>query len=204
MSANFCLARAYSWWRHKMETFSALLALCAGDSPVPGEFPTQRPVKRSFDVYFDLRPNKRLSKQWRGWWFETQSCSQDTCCECFSSEWFRDDCCPEHVLLPTLVSLQQKIHRFPPVDRKVSEGILYNIQCFGMQGKCVLDAAGTVLVSLLIISQSFTFTCGWSSNLTFYPRGMFRSCFESMDDRQEPLQSLNVLLWSFGDRVVGT
>ena len=45
-----------SWWRHQMETFSALLAICAGNSPVPGEFPTQRPVTRSFDVYFDLRP----------------------------------------------------------------------------------------------------------------------------------------------------
>ena len=42
-----------------MEAFSALLAICAGNSPVPGEFPTQRPVTRSFDVYFDLRPNKR-------------------------------------------------------------------------------------------------------------------------------------------------
>ena len=56
-----------------METFSALLAICAGNSPVPGEFPTQRPVTRSFDVYFDLRPNKRLSKQSLGWWFETLS-----------------------------------------------------------------------------------------------------------------------------------
>ena len=63
-----------TWWRHQMETFSALLAICAGNSPVPGKFPTQRPVTRSFDVYFDLRPNKRLSKQWWGWWFETQSC----------------------------------------------------------------------------------------------------------------------------------
>ena len=42
-------------------------------SPVPGEFPTQRPVTRSFDVYFDLHPNKQLSKQYRGWWFETLS-----------------------------------------------------------------------------------------------------------------------------------
>ena len=63
------------WWRHQMETFSALLAICAGNSPVPGEFPTQRPVTRSFDVYFDLRPNKWLSKQPWGWWFETLSCS---------------------------------------------------------------------------------------------------------------------------------
>ena len=52
-----------SWWRHQMETFSALLAICAGNSPIPGEFPAQRPVTRSFDVFFDLRLNKRLSKQ---------------------------------------------------------------------------------------------------------------------------------------------
>ena len=64
-----------TWWRHQMETFSALLAICAGNSPVHGEFPTQRPVTRSFDVYFDLRPNKWLSKQSWGWWFETLSCS---------------------------------------------------------------------------------------------------------------------------------
>ena len=44
-----------------METFSALLAICAGNSPVPGEFPTQRPVTWSFDVVFDLRTNKRLN-----------------------------------------------------------------------------------------------------------------------------------------------
>ena len=40
-----------SWWRHQMEIFSALLAICAGNSPVPGEFSTQRPVTRSFDVF---------------------------------------------------------------------------------------------------------------------------------------------------------
>ena len=37
---------------------SALLALCAGNSPVTGEFPSQRPVTRRFDVFFDLRLNK--------------------------------------------------------------------------------------------------------------------------------------------------
>ena len=42
-----------------METFAALLAICAGNSPVPGEFPAQRPVTRSFDVFFELRLNKR-------------------------------------------------------------------------------------------------------------------------------------------------
>ena len=63
-----------SWWRHQMETFSAFLAICAGNSPVPGEFPTQRPVTRSFDVFFDLCPNRLLNKQWWGWWFGAQSC----------------------------------------------------------------------------------------------------------------------------------
>ena len=38
-----------------METFSALPAFCAGNSPVTGEFPAQRPVTRSFDVLFYLR-----------------------------------------------------------------------------------------------------------------------------------------------------
>ena len=49
-----------------METFSALLALCAGNSPVTGEFPSQRPVTQSFDVFFDLSLNKRLGKQYAG------------------------------------------------------------------------------------------------------------------------------------------
>ena len=60
-------------WRHQMETFSALLALCAGNSPVTGEFPSQRQVTWSFDVFFHLCLNKRVSKQSSGWWFETPS-----------------------------------------------------------------------------------------------------------------------------------
>ena len=46
-----------------MEAFSLLLAIYSGNSPVPGEFPAQRPVARSFDVFFDLRLNKRLGNQ---------------------------------------------------------------------------------------------------------------------------------------------
>ena len=56
-----------------MQPFSALLAICAGNSPVTGEFPAQRPVTRSFAVFFDLHLNKRLSKQSWGWLFETPS-----------------------------------------------------------------------------------------------------------------------------------
>ena len=48
-----------------METFSVWLAFCEGNSPMTGEFPSQRPVTRSFDVFFDLRLNKRLSKPGR-------------------------------------------------------------------------------------------------------------------------------------------
>ena len=48
-----------------MEQVSALLAIYAGNSPVPGVFPAQRPVTRSFDVFFDLHLNKRLSKHSR-------------------------------------------------------------------------------------------------------------------------------------------
>ena len=56
-----------------MEAFSALLAIYAGNSPVTGEFPAQRPVTRNFDVFLDLSLNKQLSKQSWGWWFETPS-----------------------------------------------------------------------------------------------------------------------------------
>ena len=60
-------------WRHRMKTFSALMAFCAGSSPVIGEFSSQRRVTRSFDAFFDLCLNERLSTQSRCWWFETLS-----------------------------------------------------------------------------------------------------------------------------------
>ena len=54
--------------------FSAWLAICAGNSSVPGELPAQRPVTRSFDVFFDVRLKRRLSKRSWCWWFETLPC----------------------------------------------------------------------------------------------------------------------------------
>ena len=48
------------WWRHQMETFSALLALCEGNHRSLADSPyKKKPVMRSFDVFFDLRLNKR-------------------------------------------------------------------------------------------------------------------------------------------------
>ena len=64
---HWCL----SWWRHQMETFSALLTLCEGNPTVTGGFQSQRTVARSFDVFFDLRLNKWLSKQSRRRWFKS-------------------------------------------------------------------------------------------------------------------------------------
>ena len=98
-----------AWRRHQMGTFLALLAICSGNSPVPGEFPAQRPVTRSFDVFFNLGLNKRLSKQSWGSWFETLSrplwrhCNVDvffylllalthkSICWCFETPWRSHD-----------------------------------------------------------------------------------------------------------------
>ena len=73
-----------------METYSALLAICVGNSPVTGEFPAQRPVMRSFDVFFDLRLIKWLSKQWWGWWFEMPSHPLWCRCNVEQLTWRRD------------------------------------------------------------------------------------------------------------------
>ena len=89
-------------WRHKMEIFSALLALCVGNSPVTDEFPSQRPVTRSFGVSFDLRLNKRFSKQSWGWCFETPSRplwrhSYDTMQRCSTTGMVQQGCCYSHI-----------------------------------------------------------------------------------------------------------
>ena len=78
----YCSLRV-AWWRHQMETISALLAFCVGNSPVTGEFPIQRPVTQSFDVFFDMHLNEQLSKQLPCWWFKT-----GLLCGEFTSHWW--------------------------------------------------------------------------------------------------------------------
>ena len=56
-----------------LTSFCALLAFYAGNSQVTGEFPTQRPVTQSSDVFLDLRLNQQWNKQWRRRWLETPS-----------------------------------------------------------------------------------------------------------------------------------
>ena len=67
MCGNF-LWFVLPWWHHQMETFSLLLALSAGNSPVVS--PHKGPVTQSLDVFFDLHLNKRLNKQSSRRWFE--------------------------------------------------------------------------------------------------------------------------------------
>ena len=84
---------ATTWWRHKMEKFSAFLPLCAGNWTMTGEFPAQRPVTRTFDGFFDLRLSKRFSKQSRRCWFETPSCSLWRHC----NEWHLQQIIGQHI-----------------------------------------------------------------------------------------------------------
>ena len=75
---SICCARGLVWRRRTMMTssngniFRVTGHLC-GEFTGARWIPTQRPVTQSFDVFFDLRLNKRLSKKCRGWWFETLS-----------------------------------------------------------------------------------------------------------------------------------
>ena len=78
-----------SWWLHQTETFSTLLAPYEGNPLVTVGVPSQRPVMRSFDVFFHPHMNKRLSKQLRLQWLEMPSCSLWRHCNilrgCFNS-----------------------------------------------------------------------------------------------------------------------
>ena len=111
-----------TWWRHQIETFFALLALCAGNSPVSGEFLSQRSVTRSIDVFFDLCLNKRLSKQSGGWWFETPH--YDVIVMIWSN----------HVFLPNACLVPFRLHR-ASLTHPASE--LFNIVYIAKMSRCL-------------------------------------------------------------------
>ena len=58
------LTRDNLWWRHQIETISALLAICAGNSPVTVEFPSQKSMTRTFDIFVDLHLNNGWVNTW--------------------------------------------------------------------------------------------------------------------------------------------
>ena len=72
MHGGFLLISMPNMMTSSNGNISALLALCAENSPVTGEPPSRRPGTRKFDAIFDVRLDKRLSKQSRRRWFETQ------------------------------------------------------------------------------------------------------------------------------------
>ena len=74
ITLNYAICTDHMMTSSNGNIFRVTGPLC-GEFTGPGEFPTQRPVTRSFDVFFDLCLNKRLSKQPWGWWFETLSWS---------------------------------------------------------------------------------------------------------------------------------
>ena len=106
-------------WKH----FLCYFSLCEGNPPVPGGFPSQRPVTRSFDVFFDLHLNQRLSKQSRRWWFETPSRSLWRHCNGMSAifAWYISFQSIMTLLSPSSLALSawQQTVRTPRMDRQV-------------------------------------------------------------------------------------
>ena len=101
-----------------METFFALLALCEGTPPAT----SQRPVKRSFNVFFDLRLNKRLSKQSKRRWFKAPA----------RSLWRHYDCTGVHSLRSTLHTRRVVEYIFPWLNNVLLaiqwQAIIWNIK----------------------------------------------------------------------------
>ena len=99
---------AIPWWRHQMKAFSASLALCEGIPPFTSGIPSHMPVTRSFDVFFDLRLNKRLNKQSRRRWAETPS--RSSWCDCHAiTHWGPDKMAA--IFVNEIFEFRRKIHR---------------------------------------------------------------------------------------------
>ena len=62
-----------SWWRHQMETFFVLLAICAGIHRSAVNYPHEGLWRGALMFSLICALNKQLSKQSRGWWFEMSS-----------------------------------------------------------------------------------------------------------------------------------
>ena len=139
---------------------SALLALCAGNSPVPGEFPAQRPVTRSFDVFFDMRPNKRLSKQSWGWWFETPSRPYDV----IVMDWLRTVRCP------AICRHRDDLIRYTGPARKVIISDLY------IDGS-VRDCSNSIALAMELLQSCIKPSIYHSHTLTLFLSCYLISCY---------------------------
>ena len=146
---KYILNSTITWWRHQMETFFVLLALCAGNSPATGEFPSQRPVTRSFYFFFNLRLNKQLSKQSRGWWFETPS----------RSLWRQ---CDEKFLKDPKTNATTKIHFVIFYSKTDFERIVYIVRVPSLSINLILIITIIGVIHELIFGNINTWTTGFS------------------------------------------
>ena len=154
-----------------MEAFSVSLAICAGNSPVTGEFPAQRPVTRSFEVFFDLRLKKRLSKQSWGWWFETLSRPLWRHCNVWSM-----------IALLLFITAERFVHNLLLVDQPMVECVSGLLQRnFGfkkkLQIRMTMTSAYVVWVAELerihawmhtTLAQQIANTCAWCGCVTVH------------------------------------
>ena len=123
---------------------------CAGNSPVAGEFPAKMPVTRGFDVFFDLRLNKRFNKQSWGWWFETPSRPLS-----WPAEW--------HVLFSVYVI--KSFNEFPEWSQK------HNMFFAALSYRTVRLCEETVFIPLYwkhFISENWKFTTIHCPNFQFF------------------------------------
>ena len=140
--------------------------LC-GEFTGPGEFPTQRPVTRSFDIFFDLRLNKRLSKHSWGWWFETLSWSL----------WRHHNAASIHPIVAQLISHKIPIVKIVYVLLTRCLVIECHITILLLCWYCYSSRVLSILCSEMIRPGTHFTKCVWdhNSNLVKMPRSGHRS-----------------------------
>ena len=112
----------------------ALLAICARNAAVLGEFNAQMPVTRSFDIFFDLPLNRRFSKQSRGLWFETLPCNYDVTVMTNQGE-PADRVPPCVTILPVNIVLPMRINKVfhaerSPLNMKIHKVVYIKVPYF--------------------------------------------------------------------------
>ena len=157
-------------WRNQIETFPALLALCAENSPITGEFPSQRPVTRSFAVFFfffvvSLCFNKRSCKQSRRRRFETLSRSLWRHCNTMSWYFakFRPSFC-------NMASDRKRFRNHQSAQylwSVISNDVISAVPGDGLAPLGARPSAGTVMTGGLISYSHKTHTCIVNSSITF-------------------------------------
>ena len=137
-----------------METFSALPDLCEGNPSANDGFPSQRPVTRSFDVFLDLRLNKRLNKQTRRWLFETQSPSLWRHCNATSLIHRSDEklCMSQYMCI--------NVYIFSSFSQAL---------CYAELGTVIPKAGGDYVYIYNILGPLPGFICAWTHSMIVAP-----------------------------------